>query len=243
MFSFRRFFALMKRDLMMNKFSLLGVIVIYIGLTALLMICYNITMPNDSTITDVFSSFYLFFLISCSVLACVIPFKSYDKKYNRSESILLPASIEEKFVVNFVIAFIIVPVISFGAIFIGMEIGHLVNWIRFREYVLLYEETLYHFTESGHWITVFLAISFSFLGAVVFKKNKLIKTWAIVFALNVLLIIGLSVWVYLNADTIEKVYKTFLLGSILFTLFEIALYLICAACVVGAYLKLRRERS
>lgn len=244
MFNFRRFCALFQRNFMMNRNTFLVISTIHIVGVAMLMVFYSINMPNNITMTDTFSFFYAFFLISCGIGASMLPFRNYDKRYNRSESILLPASIEEKFAVNFIMAFILVPVVTFVTMFLGMELGHLVNWIRFDKYVLLYKETLYKFSHYGNWFSVYLFMSFSFLGAILFKKNKLLKTWAIVFGLGFLSVVGLSIWIYLNyRNVMNGSMQHFLQDSIVETLFEVFLHIVFVACVVGAYLKLRKERS
>lgn len=244
MFSFQRFFALFKRDFMMRRKGVLIVMAIEISIVAIFMILSSLSFPNNIVVSDVFRPFYLMFIIATGVLSCVIPFKNYEKKYNRSESILLPASVEEKYIVNFIMAFIMVPIINFVALFIGLEIGHLINWLRFDKYVFLYKETFHSFTHYFSWIKICVVLGISFFGAILFKKNKLIKTWAIVFGLGFLVIIGVSVFIYMYHEAIKN-------GSIMFHISkeasdiieQIFSYAVFVTCVVGAYFKLRKERS
>lgn len=242
MFSFKRFLALLKRDLMINKYPLMGYMLIMAGVVAVMMVFTKIPIPTNSVISDVFTMFYLFFNIGCMIMACTYPFKSYDKKYNRAEMILLPASIEEKFAVNFVLAFILVPVIQFVSLFIGMEIGHLINWIRFDNYTLLYGYSLYDFSKYYNWVMVYVFMGFSFFGAVFFQKNKLIKTWAIVFGLMLLVSIGFAIFI-VNMDYEAQSLRTFFNTTALKIVVQIAMHVVFVLCVVGTYFQLRKERS
>lgn len=243
MFSLKRFFPLLKRDLAMNRKAIVYVFIVTVALSTITMVADTLfaVMPREMFINDVFSNFYRFFLLLSVVWASIIPFRNYDKKYNRSCEILLPSSIEEKFIANFVITFIILPILIFCALFIGMEIGHLINSIRFEGYNLLYKQTLCEFSHYGGWLWVYFLMGLGFLGAICFKKNKVIKTWAIVFGVAFIGILLFSLHVYLYHPDLKQ-YANFF-GKTVQTAVKIIIHILFFACILGAYFKLKKERS
>ena len=141
-------------------------------------------------------------------------------------------------------AFIIVPIISFVALFIGLEIGHFINWLKFDKCVLLYKETFHSFTHYFSWLKIYMVIGYSFLGAIMFKKNRLIKTWAVVFGVGFLFIVGVSVFLYMYHEAIKNGIITFDISREAFNIIkQIFSHSLLIACIIGAYLKLRKERS
>ncbi|MDO5759641.1 MAG: hypothetical protein Q4Q06_01285 [Bacteroidota bacterium] len=241
MFSLQRSFLLLRRDLLVSIKTLLSSFCALVIMAAILMILGCISIPGQSMITDDFNSFYMYFTVATVVLVGVLAFRSYDKPYNRSLSILLPLSNEEKFLTNFILSFLIIPILVFVALFIGMEIGHLVNYLRFEEYHFLYKESFYSFSKYDSYLQVYLLLSFSFLGAIIFKKNKLIKTWAIVFGAFFLLLLGSVFYIYFNFPNI--IGEELIIPDKLQIIVDILCHIIFFLCLVGTYLKLRKERS
>ncbi len=241
MFSLNRFYSLLKRDLVINGKTILWIFLISVALAIFFLVFPAFMQPSNIVISDVFDAFYRIFLVITLILASIIPFRNYDKKHNRSNEILLPSSLTEKFAVNCVIAFVILPILTFIGLFIGMEIGILINWIRFDRYVFLYKETLYHFTHFYDWLIVYLFMGFSFLGAVLFKKNKLIKTWAIVFGVFCLFAIIFSLHILIYHPDLNLYGKLY--GETIHVVSNIVFSLFFVLCVIGAYFKLKKERS
>jgi len=243
MFDFKRLGLLLKRDLIENRVFFIRYILVMVGFIALIMILKNIYLPTKSIFSEAFTPLNTLFGVGVVILANIIPFKGYDKKYNRTESIMLPASIEEKFIVNLVLAFVIIPIIQFTAVFIGMEVGYLVNSFRFEKYVLSYKETFEPFTHYGKWMTIYMFMAFSFIGAIVFKKNKLLKTLAIDFGLWLICIIVVSIIIINNPKFSDSGMYDLLSSVTLQTAIYVTGNVLFLLCLIGAYFKLKKERS
>lgn len=241
MFSLNRFYSLLKRDLVINGKTILWVFLVSVALAIVFLVFPAFMKPSNMVISDTFYAFYRVFSVITLILASIIPFRNYDKKYNRSCEILLPSSLGEKFAVNCVMAFIVLPILTFAALFIGMEIGHLINWIRFDRYVFLYKESFYHFSHLDDWLMIYWFMGFSFFGAVLFKKNKLIKTWAIVFGVFCLFATLFSIHILINHPDLNLYDRLY--GKTINIVANIIFSLLFILCLIGAYFKLKKERS
>src|SRR5574344_12729 len=116
MFSFNRMINLIKREIVMQgKGIFWGLFGIIVGL---------ITIYSDRSSTNI-----LIFTYICSILFLgFTSFIAYKKPSLRAESILLPATIQEKYFANFIYEFIIVPITIFITACIGAIVGRVISF-------------------------------------------------------------------------------------------------------------------
>lgn len=118
------------------------------------------------------------------IVAGIYPFTELTEKKNAVFELLYPASRAEKFAIDFLTAFIILPISIIVIDMLALYTGSLAGKIYFANKGLTY--SLPYFSnifsqfanwEYADWMFITGGVIISFLGAVVFKKYRLLKTW------------------------------------------------------------------
>ena len=115
--------------------------------------------------------------------------------------ICLPATNLEKYVLELITAIIIIPLGFIIAYIVGILLDRAVISVAFSDlqYSLLpldFKGFLKYFSCSNYEICIstYFFISVSFLGAIVFNKQRLLKTWGIFFGLLIVFIFTLAIF-------------------------------------------------
>lgn len=170
----------------------------------------------------------------------IIPFTEYSKKYNRASAILLPATQEEKFAANFIMSFVILPILILSSVAIGVGLSWVVNTFRFESYSFSLSSD--YFTNIDNWLSSLFFVSIFFFGSIFFKKNRLIRTIA-GFAIYGFLLLAIVITImYFKQQSGEMKDPT---NNIDIFLVSSRIYCICSALffIVLSYFRLREERS
>ncbi len=137
-------------------------------------------------------SFWVIFKFLCILFAGIFPFISYKNKRSRVLEITLPATQFEKYLSNFLFAFIAGPIIAFVATYLAIFLGcrfsilmfHPVQYVPFdAQYMLSYKFSF----DAPFVLSYLLYVVTMFFGAIYFKKQRIIKTNAFLIGYIVLL--------------------------------------------------------
>ena len=251
MFSIKRTFNLLVRDLYINRRAFLSVgLVLLLGFAIVEIGLIQFFGPQPMLIDGksepvvYYVKFFKWFEILWIVYVGLIPFIEYTKKYNRAASIVFPATQEEKFVANFLIAYLVLPIAIFVSSFLGLELGGLVNSISYDNYIILYERTFAGFASFDTWSIAIALVSIGFFGSICFKKNKVILIW--VYFLAFLFV--LAICVFIEASIFEGLgytqsITTYGMLNKYRVLYYIILWAIAVYMIVLSYFRLKEERS
>lgn len=234
MFDFKRFLKVLSREFALYIRPSVAGLLFFPFFTAVMQITKFLFIPSNVPI--VYSGdLYWYLLVFNAAIVGTICFKEYDLKASRTEALLLPASDLEKFTVNFVTGFVLSPVVCLTGLYLGLELGHLVNYIRFDNYCLDYQSGFARFKDFGSYRLLYTCASISFLGAALFRKFKVIKTWSIVLSLAIVSMIVTAVAFHNRALVIID-------GECVKMTIDIVESVIIVLCIVLSYLKIRKEK-
>lgn len=174
MFNFNRMINLIKRDIVINKKSLLY---------GFLTIIFIAGLNGIGAINAGSTAF-----IACimTILVGAYAFEGYTKPALRANNILLPSTVQEKYFANLVFAFIILPIYIMIAVTIGTVLRNII--------ALLLQGGAYHYSLFfgikelyTDWnidavLSTLFGMSIFFFGALFFKKNRILMTAVSFFA-------------------------------------------------------------
>ncbi|MBR1769098.1 MAG: hypothetical protein IJ748_01415 [Bacteroidales bacterium] len=243
MFSLKRLFYLFLREIASVKKMILSFALELIGAMAVLEFVRYISLPNDTMLKDYMNMFSIIFFILVVVEAAYLPFRPYEKKYSRDRMILLPATELEKWIMYFIIAYIMIPVFTFVFSFIGLEVGILINKLRFTEFTHFYAYTLEAFKDLYFYIGFLSLSSVSFLGAIFFKKYRCTKTWSIVLMLIIIILcILLALMNYLDEEQMND-FGDYIYDTLTDNFFKVFLSIVFVVCNTLSWFCLKKQKS
>ncbi|MBQ7984081.1 MAG: hypothetical protein IJ250_00410 [Bacteroidales bacterium] len=142
----------------------------------------------------------------CIIIAAgIFPFIELTQKNNAVFELLYPASRLEKFLTEFLTAFVLMPVCVFVIDIVALYAGTLAFkiYLASKGFSFMLPEFKYIFKGLGGWgfndlLFVFGAAVVSFWGAVMFKKFRIMKTWVLVGFLFMVVCVIFAVVMYFN---------------------------------------------
>ena len=185
-FNFKRTVSVLVRKIYANRKSFL----IFAGIFFLIMTVFHYMGARTAGIVVGGENLRLnaiLDMLCIIIVAGIYPFIEITEKKNAAFELLYPASRTEKFVVEVLTAFIIVPIcviaIDISALYVGSLAGkvHFAN--RGVTYILPYFPNIFsQFAkwEYADWMFITGGVIISFLGCLLFKKYRVIKSWVCV---------------------------------------------------------------
>jgi hypothetical protein len=168
MFDFNRMINLIKRDILINKKSLLY---------GFLTIIFVVGLNGIGAINAGSTAF-----IACimTILVGAYAFVGYTKPALRANNILLPATVQEKYFSNLVFAFILLPIYIMIATTIGTVLRNIIAILLqggVNHYSLFFgiKEIFTDWNIDAILSTLF-SMSIFFFGSLFFKKNRILMT-------------------------------------------------------------------
>lgn len=234
MFSFNRMINLIKREIgMQSKGIFWGLFGIIVGL---------ITVYLDRSSTNILTFTYI-----CSIFFLgFTSFIAYKKPALRAESILLPATVQEKYFANLIYEFILLPIAILITVYLGAIVGNVIHfWLFGDEINLSYLFRIGYFDVSDVFTTL-ACMSILFFFSLFFKKNSFLKTAVSVFLyfFVVFIITATCIWVkqYYFVGHITSVSYNFPLNDQHLYIFYIASSIVSLFFLVLTYFRLKEER-
>lgn len=240
MFSVKRVKNLIVKDLVSSSKIVLAMTVGLIFLQLLQLVVPYLRYSSYSHLDVVWRSGLFNVSALWVVTVGIIPFTEYSKKYNRASAILLPATQEEKFAANFIMTFVILPIMLLLSVAIGVGLSWVVNTFRFESYSFSLSSD--YFTNIDNWLSSLFFVSIFFFGSIFFKKNRLIRTIA-GFAIYGFLLLAIVITImYFKQQSGEMKDPT---NNIDIFTVSSRIYCICSALffIVLSYFRLREVRS
>ena len=233
MFSFNRMINLIKREMVMQSKGIFwGLVGVFAGI---LCSCIG-SYPNISTFVCFSTVFFLGFT----------SFLAYKKPALRAQSILLPATVQEKYFANLIYEFILMPIAILITTYLGAMVGNVIHfWLFGDEINLSYLFRIGNFDLSGVFMTL-ACMSILFFFSLFFKKNSFLKTAVSVFLyfFVVFIITVACIWIkqYYFVGHITSVSYSFPINDHHQYIFCIASSIISLFFLVLTYFRLKEER-
>jgi hypothetical protein len=225
---------LIKREIVMQGkgifWGLFGIIV------GLITVYLDRSSTNILTFTYICSIFFLGFT----------SFIAYKKPALRAESILLPATVQEKYFANLIYEFIIIPITIFITACIAATIGSVISfWLYGNEINLIDIFRIKHLNLSDLFTTL-ACMSILFFFSLFFKKNSFLKTavstFLYFFIISIITITCIWIKQYYFVGHITSVSYNFPLNDKHLYIFYIASSIISLFFLVLTYFRLKEER-
>ncbi len=178
-------------------------------------------------------------IIAMVIVAGIFPFLELTQKQNRAFELLYPASQVEKFVVEVLTCFIILPIIILVVDILAVYGGHLASKFYAMKYGVEYSLPQFShifrpfafFREYEDYLLVLRVITISFFGAILFKKYRLLKIWLCVglITLTIIIIISIIFVKYYDAEKnvflhVENILNNVTLWNIVGTVFFLGVF-------------------
>ena len=165
-FRVSRFFILSRRDIIVNwkKYISMPVVIFALGI---FITWSKLSVFAASTISCVFVCTFLAIMQSA--------FIGYKKEKSRITTLLLPASTEEKWLLDFFKCYIAYPIVLFALGLLGLLVGELVfnqSIEGFEANYLLVRSSL----DTSTFLKLYGMISIAFFACLLFKKRGFLKT-------------------------------------------------------------------
>jgi hypothetical protein len=130
----------------------------------------------------------VFCIIYILISAAAGGFSSYKEKRARASNLMLPASVEEKWLLEFCNIFIFIPVSTFVISIFGHLIGELTFYQETTKTLNIFNQIFKLFNGEGS-LLILAGISIGFYGSLLFKKQSYIKVPAILMVVMIVFII------------------------------------------------------
>ncbi|MDR1846772.1 MAG: hypothetical protein LBR17_01470 [Bacteroidales bacterium] len=191
-FNVTRFFNVAKRDLIINRNLYIGIIVASFALGFIT--CWKEWLAGVAL---------FLFVVGFMVFIAMSPFSAYKDKRKRCTTLLLPASTEEKWMLEFIKYYIVFPVVITALFWFGTFIGSLVFYQNASHFLLWDGGIPTAFKENIAKILIYgyCGIAVLYFCNLLFKKYSLIKIIA-VFIIYTTISSLLSVWL-IGADVVH----------------------------------------
>lgn len=172
------------------------------------------------------------------IIAGIFPFLEITNKQNAVFELMYPASKLEKFVIEALTCFIILPIIILVIDILAFYGGALAGKLYFLRYGLSYSlpdfcNIFLKFTllEYGDYLLIFGFITISFFGAILFKKYRLLKIWLCVglIVLTIIIITSIILVKYYDAESTlflraENILNNSTLWNVIGTIFFLGVF-------------------
>ena len=121
--------------------------------------------------------FYLGMIIALGMMT----FAEYTDRNRRIGALLLPATTAEKYVSQWLLSFVLFPVTAMVAVSLGETLGTFLKWY-YNWNVCFFDSWLLYVNWPSFLVGLLGLESIAFAGALFFRKNSALKTWACVAA-------------------------------------------------------------